>query len=145
MLQVKKNKRGIDNIFALLRYTFPKLTRVFTPSHITVVSAPMAEVTEEHNMEVTVTGISEITTGEVVLPYQAFDLTNCDCPTEIAAEMFSLTQVKAFLATKPIAIDELLFTREGDSYRVTAEEGAFTVFGEKVFTLAEDPEGEPEV
>ena len=51
MLRVKKNKRGIDNIFALLRYTFPKLTRVFTPSHITVVSAPMAEATDDHNME----------------------------------------------------------------------------------------------
>lgn len=139
MLQVKRSKRGIDNIYALLKYTFPKITRVCSPAHVSVEASVMEEPTEEHNMELKVTGISSVTSGEVVLPYRGFDLNNCECPHEIAAEMFSLTQVKAFMATKPVAIDELDFVLEDNAYRVSAVEGAFTVFGERLFTLAEEP------
>ena len=139
MLQVNKAKQGIVNVFDLLKYTFPNVTRICNPMHLTVEAVEYEGEEAEYNRSLKVTGISEHTTGEVTLPYHAFDLNACECPTEIAAEMFSLTQVKAFMKTKPIAIDELIFTKEGDAYRVSATEGAFTVFGERVFALAEEP------
>lgn len=143
MLQVNKAKRGIDNIFDLLKHTFPNVTRICNTLHLTVEVVEDEPEDVAYNRVLKVNGIGDVTSGEVRLPYKAFNLNNCECPHEIAAEMFSLTQVKAFMATKPIAIDELVFTKEGEAYRVTATEGAYTVFGERLFELAKEEPVDP--
>lgn len=137
MVLVDNKKSGYDNIIALLKNTFPVLARICNPDNITFTAA-LADVPDEtHNMVLTVEGASEKVTGTTTLPYLAFSLADCDCPPEVAGEMYTLAEVKAFSLTLPVADDELTITKNTDTeYFIDAKPGALTCYGRMVLTLA---------
>lgn len=140
MVSVDNKRSGYENVIILLKNTFPSLARICNPDNITFTAAVADVPDESHNMVLTVEGVSEKVTGTTEVPYWSFSLADCKCPPEVAGEMYTLAEVKAFSLTLPVADDELIITKSTDTeYFIDAKPGAFTCFGR--MTLALVPAG----